>query len=681
MAKNKNLLNKLIDEVDKTLSNEIPNYETKKKKVVDTIKGKKTETEKIEKEENKPVEESIIKKKKFCSNCGEEVDEEDKYCDSCGKEIKKKKSTSKANNQDEKIKSKKCPNCGASIKAFQTSCNYCRAEISNIKASNSLEEFSKGLEKIKSKSMPKFEAKESLLKKVIGKDFNNEDEKEEFENNFIEQKNEEIANYILNFPIPNSNEDLTEFMILVTSNIDLKKESDDVVQKAWKSKMNQIYEKARLSINNESDLKKIRDLFEKKNNDIKTKKIINTFKISAGIIGWFSLLGLLVNPLLTVISCLFIAGIMLTIFSYLINKNVLPNNMKLKNKTSKILSYLCFSAAILIALISWVLSNPFVSIGIILLLFSIILFVYFILIEKNKIKNKYNISKKLVYILCGILAGISLILFIVNGVNNSDFDDYYEPDYEEYIEENIKDTTTEDEKEKDSEEAVTNENEKEETSSSDGEENENVVIMLVLAEEYIGKNYKEIESEMKDLGYTNIKLEKKKTNEEKNKDKTIKEFSINGKSDYERGTRFKKNDEVKIVYWELEKKESVSYSTNDYDTAKKGTTGIYSYIKEGKYYDIYYIIDFDDGYVYYFLEGEGNDWCDKLKIKSGDLNSTLLFTYHEGNDTWDEALYFKYKNQPSIVILEDGNHIQWEFSPTNLEKALKLRDNKKITSR
>lgn len=123
------------------------------------------------------------------------------------------------------------------------------------------------------------------------------------------------------------------------------------------------------------------------------------------------------------------------------------------------------------------------------------------------------------------------------------------------------------------------------------------------------------------------------------------------------------------------------YTTNDNEDAKKGNTGVYSYIKKGDFYDIYYIIDFDNGYIYYFNEGEDNDWCDKLKIKSGDLNSTLLFTYHDGGDVWDEALYFKYKNQPSILILEDGNHLQWEFSPTNLENALKLRDMKKITER
>ena len=177
------------------------------------------------------------KKKKFCSNCGEELDEDDKFCDSCGKEVKKKKSTSKSTKSDnDKVKTKKCPNCGALIKSFQTSCKYCRAEISNIKASNSLEEFSKGLANIKSKPMPKYEGKDSLLKKVIGRDFNDEEAKKEFEKEFRRQK-EEMVNYIINYPIPNSNEDLTEFMILACSNINVKKDLTYDEQKAWLEKM------------------------------------------------------------------------------------------------------------------------------------------------------------------------------------------------------------------------------------------------------------------------------------------------------------------------------------------------------------------------------------------------------------------------------------------------------------
>ena len=152
------------------------------------------------------LENTEIKKQKFCTNCGEKLDDDDEFCDLCGKEVKKEKTSSKSNKSyNEKVKTKKCPNCGASIKSFQTNCKYCQVEISNIKVSNSLEEFSRGLANIKSKPMPKYEGKDSLLKKVIGRDFNDKDAKEEFEEEFRRQKEEEIVNYIINYPIPNSN--------------------------------------------------------------------------------------------------------------------------------------------------------------------------------------------------------------------------------------------------------------------------------------------------------------------------------------------------------------------------------------------------------------------------------------------------------------------------------------------
>ena len=697
------------------------------------------------------LENTEIKKQKFCTNCGEKLDDDDKFCDLCGKEVKKEKTSSKSNKSyNEKVKTKKCPNCGASIKSFQTNCKYCQVEISNIKVSNSLEEFSRGLANIKSKPMPKYEGKDSLLKKVIGRDFNDKDAKEEFEEEFRRQKEEEIVNYIINYPIPNSNEDLTEFMILACSNINVKKVLSDDEQKAWIEKMEQIYQKAKISIITSEEFRRINDIYTAKKEEIKTKKKNTAIKIVAGVIGWFALLGLITNPILTIVIVLLICVVGL--FIYLKVKGKIVFGMKeVKEISKKTINIIKMIISKIKEFINKMIElykklnheqRKKVNIGIVailLILMAVIIIPNLInnhndlndYEEKENVdindKNDDNDDSTIGYTVDyktaedfekalndGKKVKGKIVMFAINdykpdsvlGINcwageHLNFISEKELEVEKgytvigkVTEEptsvlgswKIKYEVIEIKKESSSiENNNTNDSEKIETEEDYKEENvedtENIVIMLVLAEEYVGENYKEVESEMKGLGYTNIKIENKKTTDTKYKDKTIKEFSINGKNNYERGTVFKKTDEVKIVYWELEKKESVSYSTNDYDTAKKGNTGVYSYIKEGKFYDIYYIIDFDKGYVYYFLEGEDNDWCDKLKIKSGDLNSTLLFTYHDGNDVWDEALYFKYKNQPSILILEDGNHLQWEFSPTNLEKALKLRDNKKITSR
>ena len=94
-----------------------------------------------------------------------------------------------------------------------------------------------------------------------------------------------------------------------------------------------------------------------------------------------------------------------------------------------------------------------------------------------------------------------------------------------------------------------------------------------------------------------------------------------------------------------EKPSPVFYSTNDYETAKKGNTGVFAYVDSGKLYDIYYIVDFDEGYVYYFTDGNGESFCDRLKIESGDLNSKIIITYHDGGTQWSYKFHFKYANQ------------------------------------
>ncbi len=126
------------------------------------------------------------------------------------------------------------------------------------------------------------------------------------------------------------------------------------------------------------------------------------------------------------------------------------------------------------------------------------------------------------------------------------------------------------------------------------------------------------------------------------------------------------------------KSAAVSYSTNDLKTAKQGNSGIFSYKSLGGIYDVYYIIDFDEEYVYYFTDGNGNITCDRLKIDSGDLNNVLIITYHEGKDEWSYGLHFNWRNQPDHLILQDEDGFEYSFYPTNLKEALEIRDSFRI---
>ncbi|MBR4608510.1 MAG: hypothetical protein IKO41_20190 [Lachnospiraceae bacterium] len=52
--------------------------------------------------------------------------------------------------------------------------------------------------------------------------------------------------------------------------------------------------------------------------------------------------------------------------------------------------------------------------------------------------------------------------------------------------------------------------------------------------------------------------------------------------------------------------------------------------------------------------------------------------YHDGKDKWSEWLHFKYKNQPDHLIWEDADGNTYDYYTTDLSKALRLRDERKI---
>lgn len=122
----------------------------------------------------------------------------------------------------------------------------------------------------------------------------------------------------------------------------------------------------------------------------------------------------------------------------------------------------------------------------------------------------------------------------------------------------------------------------------------------------------------------------------------------------------------------------VYYSTNDHETAREGNSGVFAYKEAGNSYDVYYIIDFDEGYVYYFTDGNGEVGCQRSRIESGDLNSVLITTYHEAGEVWSYGLHFKWKRNPYTLIVEDEDGFEWTYSPTFLEDALRIRDKKTI---
>jgi hypothetical protein len=212
-----------------------------------------------------------------------------------------------------------------------------------------------------------------------------------------------------------------------------------------------------------------------------------------------------------------------------------------------------------------------------------------------------------------------------------------------------------------------------------------IEITLTMGEDdFKGMNYQEAERLFREMGFTKFKYQTVDARTESVADTIcyieIAEWFI-GDSDFAKGDRF--NADAIVTFFSYEYKSpstpaSVSYSTNDYETAKKGNAGVYSYVDRGSSYDIYWIIDFDEGYVYYFTEGNGDSTCDRLKIEAGTLNDAITITYHNGGDIWSNKLHFKYVNHPETLIMVEQNGFEYQYSTTDLEDALALRATKKI---
>ncbi len=130
----------------------------------------------------------------------------------------------------------------------------------------------------------------------------------------------------------------------------------------------------------------------------------------------------------------------------------------------------------------------------------------------------------------------------------------------------------------------------------------------------------------------------------------------------------------------VETKESLYYTTNDEDSVKNGDSGVFAYVKKGSNYDIYIIIDFDEGYYYYFKHGDGSMNGDKVKITSGTLKEKVVITYDDGGGSqWCEGISFKDSSITDKAYWYDADNFEYEFTATDLQSALTIRDSKTLT--
>lgn len=192
----------------------------------------------------------------FCINCGQTLAEGAHFCSNCGVAVGE---TNTGTSQRKTVydgELYKCPNCAERLDSFMTVCPTCGYELRGAKGASVVKEFAEKLEQIESVRSDTNKVY-SFIGDMFGK-FNKTDEQK--------------INLIRSFSIPNTKEDILEFMILAASNIDLKLygaegnnvSSQRAISDAWLAKFEQAYEKARFSFPNSPDFIKIKELYGQK---------------------------------------------------------------------------------------------------------------------------------------------------------------------------------------------------------------------------------------------------------------------------------------------------------------------------------------------------------------------------------------------------------------------------------
>ena len=231
----------------------------------------------------------------YCRNCGTQLVDEAKFCQKCGYPVETSDSGYAKRTQEFAGKIYKCPNCGEILKSFVLNCPTCGYELRGNKASSAVKEFALKLEAIESRR--EYEKPRFLFSLVANQQR-------------VSKTDEQKISLIKSFSVPNSKEDMLEFMILATSSINMRtydstntdiSKSDKEVNAAWFSKVQQVYEKAKRSYSADSVFSEIQTLYDECN-----KKI--TAHRTKGIIKWVLLIGWIPLVWIFIIADLVVSG-------------------------------------------------------------------------------------------------------------------------------------------------------------------------------------------------------------------------------------------------------------------------------------------------------------------------------------------------------------------------------------
>ena len=231
------------------------------------------------------------KKVMFCPYCGTKLDDGARFCKNCGEavsdtaeQIPKAQQTEAPDGNPSERKTvyegyiHKCPNCGEVLDSFAVNCPTCGYELRGARASSAVKEFSLKLEAIESRR----EYEKPLGPFAV---LNAQQR--------VSKTDEQKISLIKSFSVPNTKEDMLEFMILATSSMNMRiydstntsvSKSEKEINAAWFSKVQQVYEKAKRSYSTDSIFAEIQTLYDSCNAEIKKSK-------KKGVIKWGLMFG------------------------------------------------------------------------------------------------------------------------------------------------------------------------------------------------------------------------------------------------------------------------------------------------------------------------------------------------------------------------------------------------------
>ncbi len=205
----------------------------------------------------------------FCINCGQELVDGAKFCANCGVAVN-------SNNLSPQRKTvyegsiHKCPNCGEVLNSFVTNCPICGHEIRDTQGVSSVKQLAMKLEQLEAKRPPKKST--NIFAQAFGVGTQ------------LQSIDEQKIDLIRNFSIPNTKEDVLEFIVLAAANIDLKVYGLDSgryqmidparreLSDAWLAKLEQADQKAEIMFGQTQEYISMRNVYEKKMKAIQRAK-------------------------------------------------------------------------------------------------------------------------------------------------------------------------------------------------------------------------------------------------------------------------------------------------------------------------------------------------------------------------------------------------------------------------